>query len=178
MLFCSRGGMMVSASLSLPPACPPWQSCELMRREKAREKEKKTMYTETWKTWNGGCLPDTSRWWTRGTVSQSLPALKWQFIRTTYAGIYFTVSLLRVAGRVTRPSLTKIRGQFEYDGLTLDDWLTDRRIYSLVVWEFGVKDSTDFRTVPSHLRPSCMLSALTASFAPAVFNTQQKAVIK
>lgn len=33
--------------------------------------------------------------------------------------------------------------------MALDDWLTDRRIYPLVVWEFGVKDSTDFRTVLS-----------------------------
>lgn len=40
-------------------------------------------------------------------------------------------------------------GQFECDGMVLDDWLTDRRIYPLVVWEFGVKDSTDFRTVLS-----------------------------
>lgn len=40
-------------------------------------------------------------------------------------------------------------GQFEYDDLTLEDCLTDRRIYPLVVWEFGVKYSTDFRTVLS-----------------------------
>lgn len=109
MLFRSRGGMMVSASLSLPPACPPWQLSNLMEGEKAREKEKKTIYTET-QNKNGGCLPDVSHWWTRGAVSQSLPALKWQFIRTTYAGVYLTVYLLRVAGRVTRPSLTKILG--------------------------------------------------------------------
>lgn len=109
MLFRSRGGMMVSVSLSLPPARSPWQPSELMEGEKTREKEKKTIYTETGNR-NGGCLPDASRWWTRGTVSQSLPALKWQFIRTTYAGIYLTVSLSRVAVRVTWPNLTKIRG--------------------------------------------------------------------
>lgn len=143
MLFRSRGGMMVSVSLSLPPAHSPWQPSELMEGEKAREKEKTTIYTET-QNRNGGCLLDASRWWTQGTVSQSLPALKGLYLDYICWHLPHRFSLK--GGRKGHAAkFDQNTGQFECDGMTL----TDRKIHPLVVWEFGVKDSTDFRTVLS-----------------------------